>query len=262
MTEENMTCEGTALPIGANKDNVEKLLEAIKRKSGDEKGINATYGGAQFASVKRALDTLGLIKDYTLTELGRNIMYSTDETEKKGAYLKAIMSYEPYEYCLNYLAQSKCGKEIKASDVKNYWGKNNYGSSERNREDAFPIFACFLELAGIGELIIGRRGNESRINCSVELDKIINEYDINRKIRTEESQSESMLSVDKGISHEPVVEMPMTSKEIECDSKFTSETHINSIKQPIVNINVDMSDWDIEKITAFFKALYGDYTNE
>lgn len=262
MTEENMTCEGATLPVGANKDNVEKLLEAIKRKSGDEKGINATYSGAQFANVKRALETLGLIKDYTLTDLGKNILYSTDEKEKEAAFLKAIMSYEPYEYCLNYLAQSKCGKEIKASDVKNYWGKNNYGSSERNREDAFPIFACFLELAGIGELIIGRRGNESRINCTIELDKIINEFDTNREFKMQQSQTESTLSVDKSNSHEPIVQMTMTSNEIDYDPKFAPETYVNLKKQPIVNINVDMSDWNIEKITAFFKALYGDYTND
>lgn len=261
MAEENLTCEGTALPLGANRDNVEKLLEAVKRKSGDEKGINATYGGAQFSSVKKALDTLGLIKDYTLTDLGRNIMYSTDDTERKNAYLKAIMSYEPYEYCLNYLAQSKCGKEIKASDVKNYWGKNNYGSCERNREDAFSTFACFLDLAGIGELTIGRRGNESRINCSVELDKIINEFDTIKDTNFEKSKEELVPDEAGGDSCDAVTERNIASNVISREHSITPEIHVNPKIQPVVNINVDMSDWDIEKITEFFKALYGDYTN-
>ncbi|MCM1501016.1 MAG: hypothetical protein NC124_21365 [Clostridium sp.] len=262
MIEENLNCEGTALPIGANRDNVEKLLEAVKRKAGDEKGINATYGGAQFANVKKALDTLGLIKDYALTEPGRSIIYSTDEEERKKAYLNAVMSYKPYEYCLNYLAQSKCGKEIKASDVKNYWGKNNYGSSERNREDAFAAFACFLELAGIGELIIGRRGNESRINCSVELDKIIDEFDANRISNVEGSHSERLPVADMDNFTESAAEISVASSEAECEQNINPKIHVNSKQQPIVNINVDMSDWNIEKIEAFFKALYGDYANE
>lgn len=260
MSEENLKNESIALPIGANKENITKFLDAVKRKSGDEKGINAIYGGAQFGAVRRTLEALGLIKDYALTELGKEIMYSNNADNIQELYFKAIMQYQPYEYCLTFLSQSITNNEIKATDVKNFWGKNNYGTGERNREDAFSTFVCFLELAGIGQFTIGRRGNESRLTCHIDLKSKIDNFNIQNEMSGQENggnvtnEDITMLHNDTTLGNLLV----QPKSEIEHYSIPQVHSATNLKYQPTININVDMSDWENEKIEFFFKALYGE----
>ena len=93
------------LPYGATKQNIERMLEAVKSKPGDGKWIRASYKGANFESTRDTLETLGILNGWDLTPLGLKIAFAPDPAARGGAYLAAIRGYPPYWRFLSQLAR-------------------------------------------------------------------------------------------------------------------------------------------------------------
>ena len=70
------------LPYGTTSDNIVKLLDAIKNKQGDEKGIKAVYTGSKFDSTQATLETLKIISGINLTDIGKSIVFESDDNKK------------------------------------------------------------------------------------------------------------------------------------------------------------------------------------
>lgn len=154
-----------ALPYNTTKENVKKLIDAVKLKEGAEESIKSYFGKGKYIDTKRTLQTFGVIsEDMTLTEKGRIIAYSSNDIVED-EWFKILMNYAPYEeFIQSYRINNKNGNNsIELDDIKKFWGLRNYGSSDNNRNEALTTFAYMIVMSGIGEFIIGRRKSPSRI---------------------------------------------------------------------------------------------------
>lgn len=262
MSNENIiqSQEDNTLPYGTSGDSMLKLLDAIKKKQGDEKGIRAIYSGGKFDSTRKSLEVLGIIDGLNLLPIGKELAFETNETKKQDVFLKTILNYPPYEYFLTYIHQAGYSEETDIELVKNFWGRNDYGSSPNNRDEGVSVFCHCIELAGLGEYVVGRRGKTSRIKWSP-----------NTRIKIESAMGalpQAVSEEPEGGEDLPVCEHVITRvNESEPTSagsiaKNGEDNFFNKIRiAPNITINVDMSEWDTEKITTFFKAAYGEFND-
>ena len=151
------------LPYGTTKQNIGRMLEAVKSKAGDGKWIRASYKGANFESTRDTLETLGILADWTLTPLGLKIAFAPDARARCGAYLAAIRGYAPYWRFLSQLARRGLPDQTNAEELKNYWERNGCGATENNRSEAAFVCFSFFELAGLGRYMMGRKGRKTRM---------------------------------------------------------------------------------------------------
>lgn len=253
MTESSEKKIDNTLPYGTTADNIVKLLDAIKNKQGDEKGIKATYTGSKLENTQNTLELLGIISGLNLTSRGKAIAFESDELVRNSLFLKAIMEYPPYEYFLLYVIQDGAPEETEIDFLKNYWGKNDYGTSPNNRNEAASVCFSIFQLAGLGEYIIGRKGKSTRfiwrdnyvskINAAKESnDEVVSENftvennqinDLQEKQQMENSLQPQIIQTNNGYKMTP--------------SNLTFPTTIE--------IKVDFTDWDLKKIAAFIKLL-------
>lgn len=251
------------LPYGTSWENILKLLEAIKKKQGDEKSIRAVYSGAKIDGARKTMETLGLIEGFNFKAFGKELAYETNEDKKREIFRKVILKYPPYELFLAKLTESEFQQETDIEVVKNFWGKNDFGASPNNRDEAASVFGSFIALAGLGEFITGRRGKATRIKWNTEAKKLIDEVHTTANLEAiEESPLEQEVSVDQSSSldngsKDNVADFIPTQKPKLC----TPDIH-NAKVTPNITITVDMSDWDTDKIKAFFKAAYGEFDND
>lgn len=261
MTIENhlQNQEDKTLPYGTSGDSVLKLLDAIKKKQGDEKGIRAIYSGGKFDSTRKSLEILGIIEGLNLLPVGKELIYETNESKRQATFLKVILNYPPYEYFLTYIHQNMSSDETDIDLIKNFWGRNDYGSSPNNRDEAVSVFCNFIALAGVGEYIVGRRGKNSRIKWSSNVPQIIENFMAKLPQQSDEVENDNADTVIEKAD----ISLENREKTLSSESLSVNDNLIGTIKIiPNISINVDMSEWDTEKIIAFFKAAYGDYNND
>lgn len=245
-----------ALLYYATKENVNKLIQAVKLKPGKEKDIKISFGSGKYLETKKALITLGIIDDsMNLTNVGREIAY--DNSNAKSLWFETIMKYKPYEsylssYIINHKAESE---DIATTDIQNFWGRNDFGNSEQNRKDAAPTFAGFLELAGIAEFTIGRRGNTSRIVIdSTKLIENSKKLDSSNSNIQEEVMQETNAEENETIN----LQNPLNTVRT-VDNPITTNTNDNSnhnnFSNATININIDMSTWSEESVVKALEII-------
>ena len=246
------------LPYGTTSDNIVKLLDAIKNKQGDEKGIKAVYTGSKFDSTQAALETLKIISGINLTDIGKSIVFESDDTKKKTAFLNAVLAYPPYEYFLSYITQSAPVAETEIDALKNFWGKNNYGTAN-NRSEAAPVCFSIFQLAGLGEYVIGRKGKSTRFIWKEDFTDIIKRT----QISTVDSPADQETFLESG-NDVPTVEYDNTSitdnGNTEKAASITPNviyptTRICSIIPTNLEIKVDMTEWELDRIEKFFEII-------
>ena len=247
------------LPYGTTADNIVKLIDAIKNKQGDEKGIKATYSGAKIETTQATLETLGIISGLELSPLGKSIAFESDEVKKKNSFLKAVLGYAPYEYFLSYIGQSAPPSETELEALKNYWGKNSYGATANNRSEAAPVCFSIFQMAGLGEYIIGRKGKNTRFVWNENYADMIKYAQQDNTSDNEKSKAspENIPQVDA--QSETTPEMDKRPLKLKPDGVSSISTHqVNSIIPASIEIKVDITEWDLDKIIAFFKVINGE----
>lgn len=251
------------LPYGTSWENILKLLEAIKKKQGDEKGIRAVFTGAKIDATRKTMETLGLVSGFDFKQMGKELAYETNEEKRKEIFLKVILSYQPYELFLSRLNEKDFSEETDIEEVKNFWGKHDFGASPNNRNEAANVFGSFIQLSGLGEFITGRRGKATRIKWDSEakklIDGILNSSPLPQKQQVEENQSvyTPEAEIEKPLQ---VIENQNKDSIISHDFPEINKQNVHSLKIiPNITINVDMTQWNIDKINAFFKAAYGEF---
>ncbi|MEG2013711.1 MAG: hypothetical protein RR063_11000 [Anaerovoracaceae bacterium] len=253
----------SALPYGTTSDNIVKLLDAIKNKQGDEKGIKAVYTGAKFDSTQASLETLKIISGLSLTNIGKCIAFETDQNKKSAAYLKAVLDYAPYEYFLTYIMQGNSVSETDVEALKNYWGKNGYGTAN-NRSEAAPVCFSILQLAGLGAYIIGRKGKSTRFVWKENFSNIITQF------QSCGEQFGEPIETSNAVENEEQ-DQSVVSKQISADGGNDKNTQTNlfingvttgkTIVPANLEITVDMTEWDLDRIEKFFQIIQGEHSD-
>ena len=262
------------LPYGANVDDVLKLIDAIKTKQDNDKGIKQVYGKPNIENSRKVLKALGISFDgLNLSDDGRKYAYEIDHKKKELILLRLILKYPAYEYFLLNVTNDELS-ETSLENIQNYWGKHSYGNSENNRGNATTIFGQLIELSGLGTFKIGRKGKATRVEWNDNAQSLIRKTysDIsseNSKIeqtRTTESSSKLIrFNLDnlKGSSTEKnESDSQNTGEETELvrevlEKSFSNERQKNSLSKIDISVNIDMTEWDTEKITSFFKVTQG-----
>lgn len=270
------------LPYGANSEDITKLIEAIKIKQGNDKGIQQVYGKPNLENSRKVLKAISISSDgLNFSNEGKKYAYETDNNEKERILLELLLQYPAYEYFLLNISNEELS-ETSLEEIKNYWGKNDYGTSEYNRNDASSTFARLIELAGLGSFKLGRKGKPSRIEWRENTRSLIR--DIHSQLSIKDIKTEK-INESNNINQENSSQLSIVqwqdeledankeenniyarSKEQETElvrevlEKSLSDSHRSEIKnlpKIKVSVDIDMTDWDIDKIVSFFKAAQG-----
>lgn len=152
------------LPAYTTVENILSLIDTLKRKNNNEGEVKALFGkgSSAYTNTKSALRTFGFIEDDSLafTKEGRETAYSQGK-DKKSEMIKILKSYPPYEVFLFGLLQKEDVAITEIEDITSFWGKAQYGSTERNREDAAKLFMSIIDYCEFGKYVIGRGSNST-----------------------------------------------------------------------------------------------------
>lgn len=275
------------LPYNTTEEDILSLVNAVKKKQGNNQAIKEVYGKtSNFETSKKTLETVGILDDaLNFTCEGREFAYEENQEKRQFLLLRQLLKYAPYGNFLLHICHRDDLSETTLETLKNYWGKHNYGVSANNREDAAVVFGHFMTLTGLGKLTFGRRGKQSRIEWNLNIKSRIDEanedniddksakYSESNVVVEIQNQPEDTVIFDRqsSITKSQTVDyciLPnndISEKSHNCNddnahqvSKLTTLQEQN-IK---ININIDMTTWDIDKINAFFKATRGEYQDE
>ena len=247
--------KNNALIYAITKENINRLINSIKLKEGKEDSIREIFGKGKFIDTKRALLSFNLINDeFQFTAEGRKVAYG-DATQTQEVWFNTVNTYPPYSnYIQSLLVNPKTNEieTVNVEDIINYWGMHDYGTSANNRREAVSSFAAFIELAGIGEYKIGRHGAQSRITFFLEK--------IKEKINTNNTEFKA-----KEITDQQEKQIDNIQETFECsneDRYRKVEEKISSCRNDLklndnitININIDMSNWNIDDIEKILKLL-------
>jgi hypothetical protein len=244
------------LPARTTVENMFKLLDAFKRKSGNEEEAKSIFGmgTSAFASTKSVLRTFGFIDEDSCaltTGRGRVIAYSQD-ADKKEELKKIVVKFFPYESLVTNIFQKGNVEETIVEDITSYWGRFGHGSTPGNLESAATLFMDIMGYLGFGKYVIGRRKRPTRIewveNAKQMFEEIMN--DSNESEHSDESEKIPTELQAQLVEKEDIAE-PAYSKPLRDSQQYTFKP------MPNIVINVDMSAWSEEKIKSFFKYAYG-----
>lgn len=257
---------GNNLPAYTTVENILLLLDVLKRKT-KEDDVKAIFGkgGSAYTNTKSALRTFGFIENDSLelTDKGRRVVYS-EEADRKKEIQKVLVSYPPYEVFLLNLLQKENFLVTEVDEIINFWGKASNGSTERNREDGAKLFMSIIDYLELGKSVKGRGGNATRIEWKEDVkgrirDMLDSQNDLSVLMESKENESEEIIVVEQDINDDILSDSPVqnTMRDENLNRRYTS-----IVSNPHITINVDMSDWDEEKIKLFFKYAYGQFEKE
>lgn len=254
------------LPAYTTVENLLLLIDTLKRKN-KESDVKAIFskGESAYTNTKSALRTFEIIGDETLefTAFGRQIAYS-QESDKVKEMTKILVNYAPYEVFLLSIISKDDITKTEISDLVNFWGKSNNGSTERNREDAAKLFMSLIGYCGMGKYVIGRGKNSTRIEWCEDIkdriQKLSNQYSVESNIEKKSDENIIMSEQSEEKWDENNNGNSVEEKKPLCMKQ--NNEHIEVVSQPVINININMSDWSDEKIRSFFKYVYGQFDEE
>jgi len=249
--------ETSSIPAYTSMENMLKLVEALRRKNNDEKQAKPVFGmaGTAFTNTKSSLKMLGIIaEDCSFTEIGKELAFAP-EMEKKKAIRDLLLGFHPYESLLAYIFQKGFVEETDLDTIVGYWGKFDFGSTDRNRREAATVFGSIVEYIGLGKFVTGRGGKATRIVWKPNAEEIIQmdtEPDAECEKDTGAEQQETIQGIE--VSSEPVANEAMVKKVV-----------VNELldrKTPTIIVKVDMTTWGETQIKNFFKCAYGNFEDE
>jgi len=264
------------LPAYTTVENLLNLINVLKKNNKNEESIKALFGmgDSAYNNTKSALKAFGIIENESLDfkAIGREIAFS-GEDNKKEEITKIVKCYEPYELVLNSIVTSR--SVIKVTDIdtiKNLWGKAEFGSTDRNRNDGATLFMSIIDFIEFGSYIIGRGKNPTRIewisNIKEKIESLNQEPNKNAAIQQRENiDSQGIDNIEASVIDTVPVEEEL--KVNPSAVKIADERNVKSINNPVsvvslpnITINVDMSNWSDEKIKTFFKYAYGKFEED
>lgn len=242
---------GKALPYGVTAESLTKLISAVREKQGNEGSIRSAFGKGKYYEAKRVLIQFNIISaDLKLTAIGKQLAYEEDNSKKQEIWFSIMEGFQPYsDFLFNYKLNSKPDENtINLENVKNFWGKNDMGNSDSNRNDATFAFAAFTTLSGFGTYIIGR-GGSAQSRLEVNRDKLLSLLD-----------KKSIISIDVPDQNELASISPNVTSIVNAgplQNPYVPSINYRSSFGANVNISVEinMSEWPVEKIQQVMDIL-------
>lgn len=240
------------LPYRTDWREMQRVLDYCKGKGADRSVLDARFGGGEsLRETLNALEQLGLITrseagDVRLTDAGDRLAYAPGETERRQALLESMLHYLPYRIPLERAVDERLAV-LDAPVVERIWQVDMRLGQPRNRvEEARTFFFRLADDAGLGTYRRGVRGQTTRLELSSNALPAVSD----------------LLAVTGG-PHQP--EAPVRDEPVEVAPAATVPSEDRTVRlQPhsrtalpgtTLNIQVDMSDWDLDKIEAFLSMI-------
>jgi hypothetical protein len=155
------------LPYRADPADVRRYLLAIARGRTPQQLRENEFASKTLDGVSSAAEVLGLTdgKNGGLSAIGRRFAMATGEGTQ-GVAAEVLLSYAPYARLIEAMRDRPGATSLEL--VQAWWAEHGFGSSDSNRNEAAPVLARFVEAAGLGRYVQGRKGRTSRIEWHQE----------------------------------------------------------------------------------------------
>ena len=208
------------------------LLDYAKGKGVDRATLEARMGsGESLRETLNAVEQLGLATrdesgNIHLTESGERLAYAVGDADRSAELSRAMLSYPPYAIPLDR-AVAEGLSVLDAAWVERIWQVDMRLAQPRNRvEEARTFYFRLADEGGLGVYRRGVRGQPTRLELVPDLAAVL------QRLR------------DEAPVPEPVAPVPVASA-----------APSNAPPMASLQITVDMTDWEIEKIEAFLRLL-------
>lgn len=239
------------LPYRTDWDPMLEVLDYLKGGAVERARLDARFGGGEpMRETLNALEQLDLItreddEAVRLTNTGEVLAYAPDQTARLQTLGELLLDYHPYAVPLmRAVGQGK--REIEAPWVEHVWQIDMRLGQPRNRvAEARTCFFRLAEAAGLGRYRRGVRGQPSRLELSDRASELVAaQASVAGASNTPEDAEETMRDHEMAGQRAGDDEVARSSPlQIPAGSGYQ------------LSVTVDLTDWDIEKIRAFFDLL-------
>jgi hypothetical protein len=233
------------LPYRTDWRSVMTMLGYVKGKGSDRQSLESRLGtGESFRETLNTAEQIGLVErddggEIRLTLAGQRIAYASNDRERRRELALALCRYAPYRVPFERALHESL-QVIDGPSVEQTWQVNMRLGQPRNRvEEARTFFFRLADEAGIGTFRRGVRGQPTRLELVDDYQSIMPEL-------LRDTAGESNVAEAPDLPVEDIAEGPGTIV-----SMSAPATH------PGVNmeIYVDMTDWDLDRIEAFLDMV-------
>ncbi len=246
------------LPYRTDWREMSRILEYCKGKGADRSTLDARFGGGEsLRETLNALEQLALIErddtgDVRLTPFGDRLAYAPNESERRLILIEAMLGYRPYRYPLERALDEQLTL-LDAPWVERIWQVDMRLGQPRNRvEEARTFFFRLADDAGLGTYRRGVRGQTTRLELVGDFGEIVG--DLIDELEQRRSSTDPAVLIDPVIEWEaqPPIDLRqpvrlVPSREERSSAGSTAETSLS--------IQVDMSDWSLDKIESFLRMI-------
>jgi hypothetical protein len=236
------------LPYRTDWRSVMTMLDYVKGKGADRASLEARLGsGESFRETLNTAEQLGLVDrdeggEIRLTTSGQRIAYASNDGERRRELAAALCRYLPYRVPFERALHAS-SQVIDGPSVERTWQVDMRLGQPRNRvEEARTLFFRLADEAGLGTFRRGVRGQPTRLELSNEYPLIIGDLLDETAGETKEPEAAPAPEAQAG---------PPTVEPI----KIQAPPVPSAAPGVRLEITVDMSDWDLEKIEAFLAMV-------
>jgi hypothetical protein len=240
------------LPYRTDWRSIMTMLDYVKGKGADRSSLEARLGGGEsFRETLNASEQIGLVErdeggEIRLTRPGQMIAYAANDRERRLELASALVRYPPYQVPLERAAHSDVSV-IDGPSVERVWQVDMRLSQPRNRvEEARTLFFRLADEAGLGTFRRGVRGQPTRLELGDDFPEIIS--NILGTASDEESSTESLDEPSEPVNVPSSTNLP----EKMVLSQPSPQSGAAGVR---LEITVDMTEWDLEKIEAFLEMV-------
>jgi hypothetical protein len=233
------------LPYRTDWRSVMAMLDYVKGKGADRSTLEARLGtGESFRETLNTAEQLGLVErddggEIRLTVPGQRVAYASNDSERRRELALALCRYAPYRVPFERALHESL-RVIDGPSVEQTWQVNMRLGQPRNRvEEARTFFFRLADEAGLGAFRRGVRGQPTRLELSEGYSTLMAEL-------LRETADEADIAEAPDLPSEELPEPPPAAV------SMTAPT-----TQPGVNmeIYVDMTDWDLDRVEAFLDMV-------
>lgn len=233
------------LPYRTDWRSLITLLDQAKGKGVDRATLEARMGAGESlretlnAAEQLALATRDDAGDVHLTSLGERLAYSSSEDERRDDLARAILDYPPYAIPLDRVL----AEALPAMDgpwVERVWQVDMRLRQPRNRvEEARTLYFRLADEAGLGSYRRGVRGQPTRLTLADDAaDRL------------------AALRAGSPAPNRPAEMTPVAPSPVQAPSQKPSPLPIVQPSGPVsLNITIDLSDWDLDKIERLLRLV-------
>lgn len=244
------------LPYRTDWREMHRVLDYCKGKGADRTVLDARFGGGEsLRETLNALEQLGLIDrneagDVRLTARGDQLAYAPNDSDRRQLLVEALLRYLPYRIPLERASDEE-RSVLDAPTVERIWQVDMRLGQPRNRvEEARTFFFRLADDAGLGTYRRGVRGQTTRLELAPDFrEQIYNGLADLEGVRPDAAPEAEQPEED--------VSPPVESTELSEDAPVSDIAPGNHGNRPetSLSIQVDMSDWDLDKIEAFLRMI-------